>query len=415
LTQTLYSRLVSFYGALNNVRERFEEAPDMGLIGKSVQRWFLRGYLGLKSLIGSIFIIAFMIVGTILTTLANVVVLMFAPMFAIFTASVVFVFNFVVYDEVLAEARRRQVMLRSDMPTANSGVIKMMIVVPYYLVFPGALQGVLATIRLVLVHPLISSVCFLWTSTRRTFRTFRDFVTWPVMKRYARLPAKDSPLASRIHGPGLASENFYRLPLEAARMSVLLMLDIYRVRAHNELRLVELLIPYREYQEIFNELVRPFGLSTTSGVNPLSLSHTIMREVRKSHPNLSYGISKEISPEESRINGFWDMISFGINSAHPDFQRAKQNRTDQEWKSQATFHKTFPELDAGIDTAILYQRHSPYLKLQLDIEEGSELQLMAVRSALLISEFKFKMISRGAQNQYCHLFHPESRTNVSLY
>eukprot|EP00978_Attheya_sp_CCMP212_P008081 scaffold18821_cov51-Attheya_sp.AAC.2 len=398
LTQTLCSRLVSFYGALNNVRERFEEAPDMGLIGKSVQRWFLRGYLGFKSCIGSIFITAFMIVGTMLATLANMVVLIFAPMFAIFTVSVVFIFNFVVYDEVLAEARRRQVTLRPDMPTAISGVIKMMMFVPYYLVIPGALQGVLATIRLVLVHPLISSVCFLWTSTRRAFRTLRDFVTWPVMRRHARLPAKDSPLASRIHGPGLASENFYRLPLEAARMSVLLMLDTYRIRAHNELRLVEILTPYKEYQAIFNELVRPFGLSAGFRVpSPLCMSTTIMREVRKSHPHLSSGMSEEISPEESRINGFWDVISFGINSAHPDFQRAKTNRTNTKWKSQATFHKSFPELDAGIETAILNQRHSPYLKNQLDIEEGSELHLMVVRSALLISEFKFKTLSRESR------------------
>jgi hypothetical protein len=115
-------------------------------------------------------------------------------------------------------------------------------------------------------------------------------------------------------------------------------------------------------------------------------------------------MSEEISAEESRINGFWDVISFEINSAHPEFQRAKTNRTNTKWKSQATFHNSFPELDAGIDTAILNQRHSPYLKFELDMEEGSELQLMVVRSALLISEFKLKTLSRGAQTRYRHFF-----------
>jgi hypothetical protein len=57
LTPTLVSRLQSFYAMLRAVRQRFDDTPDTGLIGKSIQSFFLGIYLSVKRTIGSVIIV----------------------------------------------------------------------------------------------------------------------------------------------------------------------------------------------------------------------------------------------------------------------------------------------------------------------------------------------------------------------
>jgi hypothetical protein len=68
-TQTLRSRIEKFWLALSDVLQRFEAEPDTGLIGKSAVRIFLRGHLALKAILGTAWIISFMIIGTVLASL----------------------------------------------------------------------------------------------------------------------------------------------------------------------------------------------------------------------------------------------------------------------------------------------------------------------------------------------------------
>jgi hypothetical protein len=281
LTQTLASRLRSFHATLKAVREHFDAEPDTGLIGKSIQSFFLRIYLGLKGTVGSLWIVAFMTVGTIVSSLLSLVVLTLAPVIASTLTVINALFNLTVYDTAIAAALGRGTGSDSEMPSCASPLLKIGLGVPYFLVFPGALQAVFATIRLVVVHPAAGAVCLSWTSLRFAVRSLRDSITWFFIRKYSRIPVSNAFLAWRIHGPGLAPTEYYRLPVEAAKASVLLLLDSYRLRAHAQVRRRELDAPYHCYLDMFNGLVHPFGVGIFMNVSsPTSVGSRMSSEFR---------------------------------------------------------------------------------------------------------------------------------------
>ena len=130
----------------------------------------------------------FMTVGTILSSFLSLIVLTAAPVISSTLTIITALFNLTVYDTAMAAAHGRGTGSDSEMPSCASPLLKIGVGVPYLLVFPGALQAVFATIRLVVVHPAAGTACLAWASLRFTLRCLRDSLTlYPQVLSHSRL------------------------------------------------------------------------------------------------------------------------------------------------------------------------------------------------------------------------------------
>jgi hypothetical protein len=401
LTSSLASRLASFHRALKDARERFESTPDEGLIGKFIQRFFLRISLAVKGIVGSLCIVAFMTIGTALATIFCTVGLVAAPIVATVITGATMIFNLSVYDTALAAActrfhgRRYGLGFGGEppMPSRVSPLLKIAVGVPYCLLVPGTLQAVLATIRMAVVHPVVGIAHFLWACSRATFRSLRDSLTWLFIRKISRVPATDTFLAWRIHGPGLASTQYYRLPIEAAKASVLLLMDQYRLVAHKEVRRVELDAPYYSYQQLFTRMVQPYGIGVVMSVpSPSSIGFRLSWAAGRT-PGRSaiMGQRQQIEGSSTRPNmhehvlDIWDMVAKGIRSSDPGYQPVQDAHATLRWDAATTEPFADSEVDKRIrsDVDATYNEHKA--------QGNTELDEMVNRAGKLIAEWNLQM------------------------
>ena len=103
-------------------------------------------------------------------------------------------------------------------------------------------------------HPVTAISRVIASGLRACFRRLRDTITWPILYWTGRTPttSNDTWLAYRTHGPGLASETYFRLPLWSAKTAVLYKLDAIRLALHDQLRKHELDQPYSTYTQSFS-------------------------------------------------------------------------------------------------------------------------------------------------------------------
>jgi len=259
--QTLTSRLQRFFRTLRQIREDFEHAQDLGLLSKSASRMLLRTYLGIRAILGTIWISVFMVVGTILTTSLSALIVALSPVLALSLVTLLAVFEILIYDFTLRQA---------------SPLSFILFAVPYTLLIPGICQAILA---LVLVFLNLSIGVFRLTLACFGFviRSGRDFLLWPLLRRGAMIPVTDTFLAQRIQGPGLAAKYFCRMPLQSAFLAVQAHLDHARLNAYTTLRRIEISAPSEEFERMMHILVKPFGFHTNVvQCRPEDLSKTLI-------------------------------------------------------------------------------------------------------------------------------------------
>lgn len=325
MTPTLMSRLTQFWFDLSVVRQNFEAEPDSGLIGKSVARIFLRLYLKLKASIGTTWIVAFMTVGTIVATLISTSFVLFGPVLGLFWALSGVARNTFIYDFTLESALRRgsdpegfgkyhplpEIDTGAVIHYAVSPVLKITIVAPY-LMFKGAIIFLFAIASSCLVFPTLAILRVAWSGFRSSLRSFRDLLTWPILIATARSPAtnKNTWLAYRIHGPGLASEQYFRLPLWSAKLSVRLKLDMVRLDLHHKLRSIEFMGPYDAYVNIFKDLYQLGIKSTPVTENPLCHAQTMSNKFFDSRTDSLLPRRTERFPAKSNPLNVWSNDAF---------------------------------------------------------------------------------------------------------
>jgi hypothetical protein len=366
LTQTLASRLVSFFRTLRQMRDDFEAKPDRGLIGKAIQRFFLKGYMALKAVVGTAAICLFMTVGTAIASTLSAVALASSPVIAAFMSLITMIFNLTIYDTALQAAssrfHNRKVRLPfgglAEMPSSVSPLLKILIVAPYYLIVPGALQAVLAVLRIGGFHPLVASIQLAWSSLRFALRTFRDTINWFFVRKLSRIPAEDTFLAWRIHGPGLSPTHFYRLPVEAVKASVLLFLDKYRLHAHAQARKAELEAPFENYSGLFRSVLDPFGVGVQMNVSsPRAIGNCIASSCKQIENYRIDPRKYRQSDIHEHVLDIWSAVGNGIRSSHPDHALAQERYIQQGWSSPIL--QTFEGLDGKIrlEIELMYNTH----------------------------------------------------------
>mmetsp|Transcript_17 Transcript_17/g.30 ORF Transcript_17/g.30 Transcript_17/m.30 type:complete len:422 (+) Transcript_17:328-1593(+) len=302
LTSTLSSRLSSFFKALRNERATFESKPDVGIIDKSLQRVIFRIKAFFKATIGSVLILSFMTFGSVLCTTLTGLTLLSSPLLAFLFVILQFGSDILLYDRA-AHA---------------SGPCWKLLKAVFVFAVPGILLGVVATIRHIVIHPILGMLHILWAFGRFFLRYTRDSLTGCVLFIGAKIPADDTFLAKRTQGPGLASLRHVRLPLAAAKASVELVLHQARVNAHVEFHIAMLLEPFGRYGEFLDSLLSPFeSKSVILGASPESVCYALISSADLAPPYPSFH-----PKHQSTFQGLWDEIGNSIRRSHPDVKIA---------------------------------------------------------------------------------------------
>jgi len=283
--QTLISRLQRFFRTLRQIREDFEHSQDLGLLGKSASRMLLRTYLGIRAVLGTIWITVFMVVGTIVMTSLSALTVALSPVLALSSVPLLAVFDILIYDFTLQQA---------------SPLFSILFAVPYTLLIPGICQTILA---LVLVFLNLSIGVFRLTLACFGFviRGGKDSLVWPLLRRNVMIPVTDTFLARRIQGPGLGANYFCRMPLQSAFLAVQAHLDHARLKAYAKLRRIEISAPSEEFERMMHILVKPFGFHTNVQCRPEELSKTLIAEFQEFNYNTWESTSKTISSFEEDV------------------------------------------------------------------------------------------------------------------
>ena len=258
--QTLTSRLQRFFRTLRQIREEFEHAQDLGLLGKSASRMLLRTYLGIRAILGTIWISVFMVYGTILMTSLSILIGALSPVLALACVTLLAVLDIVIYDFTLQQA---------------SPLFSILFMVPFTLLIPGICQAIL-TLMLVFLNLSIGVFHLTLACFGFVIRTGRDSLVWPLLRKNVMIPVTDTFLARRIRGPGLASNYFCRMPLQSAFLAVQAHLDHARLNAYTTLRRIELSAPSEEFESMMQTLVNPFGIHTNVQCRPEDLSNKLI-------------------------------------------------------------------------------------------------------------------------------------------
>ena len=266
-TSTLRSRLKAMFDSLTDRKRRFESEPDTGIIPKTVSRFLLSIQIFVEGCVKATSIVFFMSCGVILSSVVCLLWLSGSPVFALLWTAVVLTFQLLFVDTVLMKSSSKRVGTRTFFKKSPkfyvaAPVVKLVLFAPF-LIALGTAELALAGIRVALLHPVLLMARLVAGSARLLYRSVRDFCTWPVLRRFAMVPAtsEDTWLAKRVSGPGVSSQFYNRLPAEAAQAAVLRSLECDRLSAHQLMRDREMDAPYNHFIAMFD--ASDFGIRTT--------------------------------------------------------------------------------------------------------------------------------------------------------
>jgi hypothetical protein len=383
LTQTLLSRIKSFHNSVCTVRNEFEKQPDLGIIGKPIQRIILDIYLKVKLLIGTIVISAFMIGGTLFGSVASCAILIVSPIVSGVFTLLTIGFSFFVFDAMHPEP-------------GLSPFFKMLVGTPYYVLVPGILQGIIASSQFA-IHPAVGAMIFLLSNGRFAWTSLRDLLTGPVIRRFAKVPGADTFLATRIHGPGLSSKYFYRVPNAKVIQAVKAALDLWRLEAFRKLRYTEILAPFQHYNHLVQSLIEPLGYTCTPGSDrPEKVCQSLLGSWKADHLKRKMRVENAQCTDtgfRGRPSGLWEELSAQLRTAHPDFR-------------QQQFHEPTVKIDSvdDIDHDILETFNDSSLPKSVNF-----LCEMARRAGTLLAELELRVILREQRLRFICSFPEEAR------
>ena len=176
----------------------------------------------------------------------------------------------------------------------------------------GIIQPLIAAVIAFILCPLGSFVMLLVAFIRRGAQDCWDAIIFQCfIKRFARVPARDTFLAKRIAGPGMASNYLFQIRPEQALVALearmeAIELDAFEVRKPTNPRLcfqikmgkfpfqseisAHITAPLNHYNQVVSRLLNPFGVSPSPSVSgpcklltkeQEGLLHKLEEEVRR--------------------------------------------------------------------------------------------------------------------------------------
>ncbi|CAF4746596.1 unnamed protein product [Rotaria sp. Silwood1] len=278
-TETFISRLVALWNHVRQSRQKFEQAPDRGFLGKNMQRIFNRfwNYVA-KGFVGTVAICAIYPASCVLLSIGSFILGVLSPIWMPILTLLFHILQILIYDANSAGEYGRKFFCLIN------------ILITDFLLC-GIIQPILVLIALIL-SPIISLLILIYALLHRFTGGLYDQIVFKlIIKRLARIPAHDTFLARRIAGPGLAAQYFYQVssPEVLAALESLIEqkeLNIYR------LYIEEILMkPINEYRRFFNAAFEPFSAQIQITDSPSIYSR--MNDVVNKHiRNLKTAIDK---------------------------------------------------------------------------------------------------------------------------
>lgn len=175
-------------------RTKFEEQPDLGLLGKNVSRYFnyaecfLFRFLFVGVLIVLIGYPIIIVVFSVCATILVVTVWAWIPLILMVT----YVFNIFIYQFETSLIPDRRVVRSVPIIGLVYSLVKAVVITA------------LLTLNLIVWAPLRSLFLFLFCLTQRMFRTAVDKILVVMFSKIGRTPSRDTSIARKISGPGMS-------------------------------------------------------------------------------------------------------------------------------------------------------------------------------------------------------------------
>ena len=202
---TVASRLSSVWTHVRQARNSFEAAPDTGLLPKTISRIINRfvNYF-LKGFVGTAFIILVFPTSMLLIIFFSLAVAVTAPVWVVAGSVLIHVISAVILD--------------FDGPSRFGAILWNLLI---NIFGRGIVQPIVSLLLAMVFAPLMAALLSVFAVTRKFVRGAWDRIMFNlILKRFARIPDRDSFLAKRISGPGLASKYFYQIRPEQALVAI---------------------------------------------------------------------------------------------------------------------------------------------------------------------------------------------------
>ena len=245
-TATLRSRLKALWEDVKRSRQESEAQPDTGLIGKSFTRvlsqFWNYGWKGGGGTVligaGQPMLTAFNL-GVTLTLVATSVG--WAPLFAM----LVLHFN------------------QMFMDTESPGDVWFAPMLAYglgYLWIAGVGQVAFSVVDGLLFQPGVVALGAVVSGSRKGAQSLHDSIAYHlIIRRLARVPARDTLAARRLEGPGLSSQIFYQIKPELALVALAAQLEKEELDQYEAARLRELDVPVNAYVGFMRDVLGPLA------------------------------------------------------------------------------------------------------------------------------------------------------------
>lgn len=345
--------------------EKFEQTPDRGLIGKSVQRVFNRiwNYV-FKGFIGTLGCILIIPVSSIVLSTLSILIALLSPIWVPLLSIFGYLVTALIWD---FDAPFRSFSSRLS-ALSNIFLWKFLIC--------GIAQPIAALFSSILVLPISSFAVTIIACIRRFFRaTWDTFMFYSIIKPQARVPSSNTFVAVRRSGPGLASNYFYQAKPEQILAAVEFKIEQNMLNSYVNHVCGLIQKPLEDYELFFNRMLIPFSYTLDTNVQSTyakmrakhlnwvniyeqiaskrksilqsALSHTSLQSIRLKSNDLTTIISKTADILKKQTENF--ILPYRGISTKKFFDELKLDENDWQTYSEIFLEDIFGE---GILTPI---------------------------------------------------------------
>ncbi|CAF4188508.1 unnamed protein product, partial [Rotaria sp. Silwood2] len=246
-TQTFVSRLVALWNHVRHSRQKFEQTPDRGFLGKNIQRMFNRfwNYVA-KGFIGTVAICVIYPASCAILSTGSFILGVLSPIWMPILTLLFHILQILIYDASSAGEYGRKIFCLINIFITD-------------FLLCGIIQPILVLIALI-ASPITSLLLVIYALLHRCTRGLYDKILYQlIVKRFARIPAHDGFLARRIAGPGLAAQYFYQVSSPEVLAALESLIEQNELKVYRSYIEQILMKPVDEYRRFFNAAFEPFS------------------------------------------------------------------------------------------------------------------------------------------------------------
>ncbi|XP_033755704.1 uncharacterized protein LOC117338457 [Pecten maximus] len=289
ITQTLCSRLSQLWINVWESRKKFEDTPDQGFLGKSFTRHVNRfwNYV-LKGACGTVILVLFFPACCVVASTASLTAAITTPLWMPAVTLFVHLSFILVFD--------------CDCPDESNRLFLLFEALVGRIFLQGLVQPIAALLTGGVFCPLAALGVSVFGGLRRTGRGAWDTVMYfTVVKSRGRVPSKDSFMARRIAGPGLASNYFFQIQTEQALAALEARMELDELEAWKSHVTKVIDLPKEKFSLFVEQCFKPFSADIVQeGVYKRLCAETsqyltdLTMKVKNREKNLNTGLHPDI-------------------------------------------------------------------------------------------------------------------------